>query len=188
MGSIEEFYSEVQHLLSLLINHSNISTENPALRADRIKTHQANDLQVFLAGLKEPIGGNVRARKPAQEPAEERNFQNRFGLHRVDALSRAPKPNYPTPLPPPPQKPKFAFDQRYNKFGPQRQPFNPPKFVPFQRSFNQYQQPPQLPPRNPNVGTPFNSNKPNIPPRNTFAPPRPVSNAETRARGNRPFY
>lgn len=59
-SSIEDFYGRVQHLLSLLVNHANISIDNLAVRTDRIKTYNDNALQVFLAGLKEPIGGNIK--------------------------------------------------------------------------------------------------------------------------------
>lgn len=61
-GTIEDFYGKVQNLLSLLIKHTNIDTEENNLKHNRINTHQENALQVFLAGLREPIGGNVRAR------------------------------------------------------------------------------------------------------------------------------
>lgn len=82
-NSIEEFFGRVQNLLSLLINNTNISIIDPIVRAE-IDTHKENALQVFLAGLKEPIGGNVRARKPLtikdafDACIEERNFQSKI--------------------------------------------------------------------------------------------------------------
>lgn len=85
-SSIEDFYGRVQHLLSLLVNHANISIDNLAVRTDRIKTYNDNALQVFLAGLKEPIGGNIRARKPHtikeafDACMEEQNFLSKAGL------------------------------------------------------------------------------------------------------------
>lgn len=86
-GSIEDLYGKVQNLLSLLINHTNINTEEINLKNDRINTHQENALQVFLAGLREPIGGNVRARQPKtlkegfDAAIQERNFLSRAGLN-----------------------------------------------------------------------------------------------------------
>lgn len=180
-GTIEDFYGEVQQLLSLLINHANITTEHVALRADRIQTHQENALQVFLAGLKEPIGGNVRARKPSKlkeafdAAIEERNFQNRFGLNKMDFTTRIQKQ---APPPPPPQKQR-SFNNPFSNQRPQFQP-QPNNFRPFQQnqgqnSYQQYpprqgQNPYQYPPRNFNTQA---NNTPQVPPRNAFAP-RPV--------------
>lgn len=38
MGSIEEFFGQIQHILSLLINNTNISTENENVKQDRMVT------------------------------------------------------------------------------------------------------------------------------------------------------
>lgn len=184
-GSIEEFYGAVHGVLSLIINHTNISTDDLNLRADRIKTHQENALQVFLAGLKEPIGGNVRARQPKKlkeafdASIEERNFQNRCGLNKAETMPRPPKPLvFPPPLPPPKQRNLNNFYQR-----PQSQPqiYLPQNNQNFNRS-NQYQQ-------NQNFNAanrPFQyqqnyqgNNRPQVPPRNVFATkpaqmPKPV--------------
>lgn len=108
--SIEDFFGQIQNLLSLLINHTNMLTENENVKQDKISTHRENALQVFLAGLNEPIGGNVRARQPKNikqafdAAIEERSFQNRVGLNRPNFIPRPPgqfKPfqqplNFPT--------------------------------------------------------------------------------------------
>jgi hypothetical protein len=53
IDSVEQFFGNIQNLLSLLINHTNISTDNDCVKQDRIRTHKENALQVFLAGIKE---------------------------------------------------------------------------------------------------------------------------------------
>lgn len=99
--TIEKFYSQVQNLLSLLINNTNISIQDTDLKTDRIETHKENALQVFLAGLKEPIGGNVRARKPStlkeafDACIEERNFQAKQGLKSSPPFLSFPKQTHP---------------------------------------------------------------------------------------------
>lgn len=98
-NSVEEFFGRVQNLLSLLINNTNISINDAIVRADKIDTHKENALQVFLAGLKEPIGGNVRARKPLtikdafDACIEERNFQSKTGLKSFPFLPPPPRQN-----------------------------------------------------------------------------------------------
>lgn len=133
-GTIEQFYGQVQQLLSLLINHTQISTNDENVKKDRISTHQDNALQVFLAGLKEPIGGNVRARQPKNikqafdSAVEERNFQNRSGL------------SNPRPV-------NFPFQSAGQRFSPNN--FTPKPF--FRKTFSEpsFRQPPPpiVPPR-----------------------------------------
>lgn len=95
--SIEQFFEQTQHLLSLLINNTNISIADENVRKDRNNTHKEYALQVFLAGLNEPIGGNVRARQPGtikqafDAAVEERNFRSRAGLAK-SVPARPPKP------------------------------------------------------------------------------------------------
>lgn len=104
---IENFFGQVQNILLLLINHTSISTNDENMKQDRIKIHKENVLQVFLAGLKEPIEGNVRARQPANikqaldVAVEERNFQSRTGLGRASLSSpvRPPKSINFVPMP-----------------------------------------------------------------------------------------
>lgn len=173
-------------LLSLLINHTNISTPEADLRADRVKTHQENALQVFLAGLKEPIGGNVRARQPKKLKEafdaciEERNFQNRFGLHKSEPFRPSkPNPIVTSHIPPKPTLQNFPHPNQQPRFNARPPPpipyrFNPPRF---QQQQQRYYHPVQnhnerqhLPPRY--FQNPF-SHAPNIPQRNVFEP-RPV--------------
>lgn len=128
-GSIEHFFGQVQNLLSLLINNANITTQDENVKNDRNRTHKENALQVFLAGLKEPIGGNVRARQPRNikqafdAAIEERNFQSRTGLTRPTLPPRLPKP--------------INF---FPQFQPRQPNFNPQPFVP--RQPYQFQSPP----------------------------------------------
>lgn len=157
VGSIEQFFGHIQNLLSLLINHTNISTDNENVKQDRILTHKENALQVFLAGLKEPIGGNVRARQPKtlkqafDAAIEERNFQSRGGLSRPNLPARPPKPiNFPPNLlshrpmpysqfytrqPMPQPQPYFPRQQAQFPTPPMRQNFMP-RFTPNQQGNN----------------------------------------------------
>lgn len=119
-NTIENFFGQVQNVLSLLINHTNISTNDGNVKQDRIQTHQENALQVFLAGLRDPIGGNARARQPKNlkqafdAAIEERNFQSRGGLNKPNVPIRHPKPiNFPQTFQP-------------------RQPISHPQFFPRQ--------------------------------------------------------
>lgn len=127
ISSIEDFYARVQHLLSLLVNHANIQITDSAIRTDRIKTYNDNALQVFLAGLKEPIGGNIRARQPKtlkeafDACIEEQNFLSKTGWvrdvpqkHQKNTFILPEKPNYAFPrmpfanrIPLPPRQPAF---------------------------------------------------------------------------------
>lgn len=186
-GTIEDFFGSVQQLLSLLINHTNISTNDAKLKADRITTHQENALQVFLAGLREPIGGNVRARQPKKLKeafdacVEERNFQNRFGLNKIDSTPRPPKPIMPPPSHPPRQKSFPNFNNYQRQFPPisvqnsyPRQFHQAPTQNQYNRPFQQQQyQQQQLAPRH--FSMPYSSfNKPPVTQRNVFAP-KPVN-------------
>lgn len=135
-NTIEQFFGRVHNLLSLLINHTNISINDNTVKQDRIETHKENALQVFLAGLKEPIGGNVRARKPTTLKAafdacvEERNYQAKTGLRLF--------------VPPPPKQVDPVFGNFQPWINPQNQvrPYNNSPFIP------------RLPPPNKNVFAP----------------------------------
>lgn len=113
-SSIEDFYGRVQHLLSLLVNHANIAIDDPTVRTDRIKTHSENALQVFLAGLKEPIGGNIRARRPETLKSafdaciEEQNFLNKSGF-----TNNMPPKHTRNPFLPP-EKPNHGIPRTFN--------------------------------------------------------------------------
>lgn len=88
-GTIEDFYGKVQNILSHLINHANIENKETHIKNDRINNYKENALQVFLAGIKEPIGSNVRARQPKtlkeafDASIEEQNFQLKTGLKSI---------------------------------------------------------------------------------------------------------
>lgn len=119
--TIEKFYGQVQNLLSLLINNTNILIQDNDLKTDRIATRKENALQVFLAGLKEPIGGNVRARKPStlkeafDACVEERNFQAKQGLKSSPFYPSLPKQtNQPTFSNFQPPNPRMSIQQTRN--------------------------------------------------------------------------
>lgn len=161
INSIEEFFGKIQNLLSLLINHTNISTNNENLKQDRILTHQENALQVFLAGLKEPIGGNVRARQPRtikqafDAAIEERNFQSRGGLNKPNL-----QPNLPAR---PPKAINFPPQLRAHRPAPYNQFYNRPPMP-----YPQYSQRPNFAPQ---YAPPNNDNSaPRAPPRALPAP------------------
>lgn len=163
-GTIEQFFGQVQHLLSLLINNTNISISDENVRRDRNNTHKEYALQVFLAGLNEPIGGNVRARQPGtvkqafDAAVEERNFRSRSGLTKptlprspkqidFQFLPRTPPPmafSQPTPNPRPPYRPPPFQYPRRPQFNPQSSPHNsqngtfrpPPRALPAPESTN----------------------------------------------------
>lgn len=87
---------------------------------------------MFLAGLKEPIGGNVRARQPKtikqafDAAIEERNFQSRTGLNRANITghTRFPKP---VPLIPPQRQPyhRFPIEPNFSPHPPMHNNFAP---------------------------------------------------------------
>lgn len=145
-GTIENFYGKVQNLLSLLINHTNINTNEDNLKHDRVNTHQENALQVFLAGLREPIGGNVRARQPKtlkegfDAAIEERNFLSRSGLNQKPfSFQQSYLPKFPTY--PVQQRNVFTPNQFYipklpipnrNVFAPKPYPVPQPKPTPME--------------------------------------------------------
>lgn len=117
-NTIEQFFGCVHNLLSLLINHTNLSINDETVKQDRIDTHKENALQVFLAGLKEPIGANVRARKPAtlkeafDACIEERNYQAKTGLRSLT-------------VPPPPKQMNSNYSRNFyasNSGNPPQQP------------------------------------------------------------------
>lgn len=97
VGTIEDFYGKIQNILSHLINHANIEIKDERVRNDRVETYKDNALQVFLAGIKEPIGSNVRARqtktlKQAFDASiEEQNFQQKTGLSKITPPARPAK-------------------------------------------------------------------------------------------------
>lgn len=62
--TIELFYSKVLELLSLLQNQINIHEHNLQIRESKSLLFREMCLNVFLSGLKEPIGSVVRARAP----------------------------------------------------------------------------------------------------------------------------
>uniref|UniRef100_A0A1B0CQI1 Putative retrovirus-related gag polyprotein from transposon hms-beagle n=1 Tax=Lutzomyia longipalpis TaxID=7200 RepID=A0A1B0CQI1_LUTLO len=62
--TIEGFYSRVIEILSLLQNQINIHENNVHIRNSKSALYREMCLNVFLTGLKEPIGSVVRARDP----------------------------------------------------------------------------------------------------------------------------
>lgn len=63
-ASLESFYNDVIKILIQLINSVQFDVSEVSVREDRIANYRANALHVFLSGIREPIGGVVRSRKP----------------------------------------------------------------------------------------------------------------------------
>lgn len=188
--TIEDFFGKVQNLLSLLINHTNINTVEINLKADRTSTHQENALQVFLAGLREPIGGNVRARQPRtlkqgfDAAIEERNFLSRAGLNaqrtfNFQSPAYPPKPAYqPTPtrdtfVPRQFSIPRLPIPNR-NMFAPRLYPKPQPRPTPMDIDPSIRTQRVNYMNRSPQIQTPRTNNNyfiPNVP-RAPFHPPQ----------------
>lgn len=186
-GSIEDFFGKVQNLLSLLINHTNINTVEINVKTDRISTHQENALQVFLAGLREPIGGNVRARQPKtlkqgfDAAVEERNFLSRAGLNGQRPFNFQPLA-YPQKLTNFPTQTRDTFLSRQfsvpipnrNAFAPRLYPKPQPRPTPMDIDPSIRTQRVNYMNRSPQIQTPRPNNNHFIPnvPRAPFYPPQ----------------
>lgn len=61
---LEEFYAQVIEILSALINFTKINESNASSQKSKLELFRNLAKDVFLAGLREPIGSVVRARNP----------------------------------------------------------------------------------------------------------------------------
>ena len=127
VGTVEEFYGKVSHVISLLLNQLCLMEENRDVRTSKKRFYQDIGLKVFLAGLKEPLGPIIRAQAPDTMKealrlcAEESNY---------NYVRNPCRPTFP-PVPPKPQQPLLI---------PQ---FKPPQYppiprIPFQRPAHPY--------------------------------------------------
>lgn len=65
MGSVQQFYEQITHIVSLLVNQLMINERNPNIRIVKLKDYQAQGLKVYLAGLLPPaLGSNIRSQNP----------------------------------------------------------------------------------------------------------------------------
>lgn len=65
VGTVEEYYGKISHIVSLLINLLNLSEENVAVKAAKSTLYQQMGLKVFLSGLRDPLGPIIRAQSPS---------------------------------------------------------------------------------------------------------------------------
>lgn len=63
-GNVEDYYSKISHIVSLLINLLNLSEENAAVKTAKSALYQQMGLKVFLSGLRDPLGPIIRAQSP----------------------------------------------------------------------------------------------------------------------------
>lgn len=63
-GEINDYYGEISHIVSLLVNLLNINEPNHDVRIAKNSFYQQMGLKVFLSGLKDPLGPIIRAQSP----------------------------------------------------------------------------------------------------------------------------
>lgn len=137
-GTVEDFYSRISYIVSLLVNLLNISEEHIAVKNAKNNFYQQLGLKVFLGGLKEPLGPIIRAQAPGTLKEALRLCIEENNYHHTRTIAKS----LPTP-PPIPQRLQFqqrSFPQMQQRTFPQPQqrPFPQPQ----QRSFPQMQQRP----------------------------------------------
>lgn len=169
VSTVEEFYSKISHVVSLLVNLLNISEEHTAVKAAKNNFYQQLGLKVFLGGLKDPLGPIIRAQVPTNLKdalrlcIEESNYSHTrnkpFGT--PPPIPQKPNSSPQWPIKPFNNRPQFPpFSQKPILFPPQRPfqftqqrpfPFQQPRFqFPQQRPFpfppqGQFQNPQQRP-------------------------------------------
>lgn len=63
-NSVEEFYGNIAHSVSLLVNQFNLNEQSDEVVTAKKPFYQVLGLKVFLSGLKEPLGPIIRAQAP----------------------------------------------------------------------------------------------------------------------------
>lgn len=169
-GTVEEFYSKISHIVSLMVNLLNINESNAQVKSAKNCFYQQMGLKVFLSGLKDPLGPIIRAQTPKNMKdalrlcLEESNYHY---SHKYNLKQQPPPiPNRPQQkfyTPPVMQAKQFSYNkpfmtpfqprQPFQQFPnrplhqlPQRQPFHPPYQtapIPFhpQKPQNMFQSP-----------------------------------------------
>lgn len=64
IGTMEDFYGKVIEILANLTNQVRIHEQIESVQTSKILLYKEMCLNVFLSGLKEPLGSNIRARGP----------------------------------------------------------------------------------------------------------------------------
>lgn len=94
--SIEKFFSRIIEIQSALISHAKLHEQSPVVRAAKEAFFTDMCLNVFLAGIREPLGSMIRARNP-MDIAEAYNLcakeQNMYYIKHKSQQSSNP-PNY----------------------------------------------------------------------------------------------
>lgn len=212
IGSVEDFYSKISHIVSLLINLLNINEANPQVKTAKNLFYQQMGLKVFLSGLKDPLGPIIRAQAPSSMKEALRLCLEEKNYHYAKSVKPQPPPVPFKPFSQPPPVPnRNPFAQRLNPFQQflprpqQSNQFNPfQQYTPRPQQSNQFKPFPFKPTPNP-FNIPRNQNpfqNPHNPfvNRNAFAPkpnvqPRPTPmdvDPSVRSRNinymNRPHY
>lgn len=188
--SVEDFYKEIQHFLSLMINQLNLNEQNREIRNAKNQFFQEMGLKVFLAGLNEPLGPNIRAQCPSslkdalRRCLEERNYQyqkpktnpppipsRRFQTANNPFLSASAFRPHPIPRIPFQPNPPHNFQRapqfgHPNNFHLAQQPFQP---MPPQRALPPAQ-PNHFPRAQPSPINPFQRAAPFAQPNSSFRP------------------
>lgn len=63
-GDVKDYYGEISHVVSLLVNLLNLNEPNHDVKMAKNRFYQQMGLKVFLAGLKDPLGPIIRAQSP----------------------------------------------------------------------------------------------------------------------------
>lgn len=143
---VQEFYGNVSHSVSLLVNLLNLNEPNPVVITAKKGFYQELGLKVFLSGLKEPLGPIIRAQSPRTLKEALRLCLEEGNFNYVKNHLRSPQPppvpakqsyNVPKPSPFPVanqlrllQHPKpflHPQNQRPISFNPQFKPFTYPQ-------------------------------------------------------------
>lgn len=98
---VQEFYGNVSHAVSLLVNLLNLNEPNPVVVSAKKIFYQELGLKVFLSGLKEPLGPIIRAQSPKTLKEALRLCLEEGNYNYVKNHLRAPPP------PPVPAKPSY---------------------------------------------------------------------------------
>lgn len=159
--TIERFFSRIIEIQSALITHVKLHDADETVRKAKETLYTEMCLNSFLAGIKEPLGSMIRARKPTNI-ADAYNLciaeQNMFYLkNKMTTSSTSNNNQYKKPLPPLPSRnihlnPQIfqnRFEQKQNQPNYyNHQPFKPNYNTTFRHNFQPTFKPPAiLPPK-----------------------------------------
>lgn len=162
--SPQEFYNRCLNLLNTIFNYINLHENNDALKICKQEFFKAQTLKTFLAGLKDPLGSQIRSMKPIDLPTalqyikEEQNIQY---IQKKNSFS------FPT------QKPNFSKASSYqnqNQHAFNNRPIRGPfPALPLNRFNNN-----GFRPNHPNALRPFGQWQTQRPAMQNAFPPRPT--------------